>query len=204
MQKSLLEREVKRYLQLERSGDIGGKSVRKYYAERVLDETKQGVQLPSRSSFFVALKKKREGLRLVQRGKPSALTSKEKKLLVDRLADFESRFNNCLTNEVIKQEAGYIVLSRLRKVTDKDERSEVYQRTVKSNLATVFRSSFVYPFRKLYASQVKTSRGMEVARARKLQPEICLQWFRLYLHGCALRQLQVMSETSDKLYELYE
>tara|TARA_R110002050_G_scaffold157498_1_gene286122 strand:+ start:98 stop:1018 length:921 start_codon:yes stop_codon:yes gene_type:complete len=199
-QKNLLEREVNRFLKLERVGTID-LSIRQYYAMRVLKKEKKGVVLPSRSSFFSALKKKREGGKILQRGRPSALSAVEKKQLVLRLADFESKFSNSLTNEVVKQEAGHIVLARLRK--EKEAVREEKWKKNKQNLDTVFRPSFVYPFRKMYMSLNKSSRGMEVARARKLQPEICLQWFRLYLHGCALRQLQVWHEVSEDMSELY-
>ena len=174
--KILLDGEVRAFLIYK--AQCGGKnvSISKYYQERIAN-AKKG---PCRTSFFDALKIVREGSTIQKRGKPYLLTDEEKTTLVTRLQDFERKFPECLTNEVIKQEAGEIVLSRLRN-TKEEEREEQWRKKVKPALQSVFKRNFVYSFRKEYLQEIEFSR-------KRNQP-----WFRLHLNGGALRQLHVMN-----------
>ena len=110
-----------------------------------------------------------------------------------RCEKFEEKYS-FLTNEIIRQEAADIVLSSLRekgKSTIDGEELEKKWPVVKKRLGIVFKKGFLYNFRKNNLKLTKSGRGMEISRSRKLQPEIVLDWFRLYLHACALRQIQV-------------
>ena len=192
-ERDILKGEVLKYLKEEREAD-NRITVSEYYKRRSLEESsKDNPKLPSRSCFFEGVKKTRAGEELRKRGRRGALTEKEEDRLEENVKKFESEYRT-LTNNVIKQEAGSIVAKRLGSVDigkmDDSQVRDAFQE-IGPDIKSVFGRRFVYRMRKKRFSLTKTNRGMEIARARKYQPEICLDWFRLYLHTCALRQIQV-------------
>ncbi len=195
-ERDILNREVSQFLEEEKKMKAAGKnfSGNQYYKRRRTEEkSKENPELPSRSCFFEGVKKRRAGEELCKRGGIGALTEKEEGLLEENVVKFESEYHT-LTNEIIKREAAAIIVAnRLgnAEVKGDDSAMNIAFHKELPDIQAVLGKNFLYRVRKKRFSLTKTSRGMEITRARKYQPEICLDWFRLYLHTCALRQIQV-------------
>lgn len=167
-------------------------SIRRFHEGQRIKAMVDGTtaSLPCRASLYNAYKMHRDGLPLRPRGKAGLLTDPETTELLKRLRDFEIKY--CvMTNSVICLEAVDIYLRRFGDLTKVTDSSEVWWE-IKAGLKTIFDyNNFVYNLRKKYVKSTKTSRGMEYFRARKYQPEIIVNWFRLVLHAYSLRIIQI-------------
>jgi hypothetical protein len=146
--------------------------------------------LPGRTSLYRALEKVERGEDLQPRGRSGLLTDAEMSELLKRLEEFEVKY--CvMTNSVICQEAADIFLRRYGDLADVGDASPVWTE-IQKGLRTIFEhNNFVYRTREKHLTIQKSSRGMEFFRARKYQPELVVDWFRLVLHSFALRMIQV-------------